>query len=39
MAAVTAHKIRLEERWMEARFGVAYARYRREVKALVPFLL
>jgi len=31
-------KIRLEERWMRERFGVAYDDYRARVKALVPFL-
>jgi len=29
-------KLRLEERWMQERFGAAYARYRAEVPALVP---
>ena len=32
-------KLRLEERWMAEQFGDAYARYRREVAALIPFLL
>ena len=32
-------KLRLEERWMGEMFGAAYARYRKEVPALVPFLL
>jgi protein-S-isoprenylcysteine O-methyltransferase Ste14 len=32
-------KIRLEERWMIETFGDAYRRYRREVKALIPFVL
>lgn len=32
-------KLRLEERWLAEIFGDSYARYRREVAALVPFLL
>jgi len=32
-------KLRLEERWMEETFGEAYARYRAEVAALIPFVL
>lgn len=32
-------KLRLEERWLEETFGEAYARYRSEVAALIPFLL
>ena len=32
-------KLRLEERWLEETFGEAYARYRAEVAALIPFLL
>lgn len=32
-------KLRLEERWMGEMFGAAYARYREEVPALIPFLL
>ncbi len=31
-------KIRMEERFMAAQFGAAYADYRRRVRALVPFL-
>jgi protein-S-isoprenylcysteine O-methyltransferase Ste14 len=31
-------KVRLEERWMHERFGVAYDAYRARVKALIPFL-
>ena len=31
-------KSRLEEAFMESEFGEQYVRYRREVKALVPFL-
>ena len=32
-------KLLLEERWMAEQFGDAYARYRREVAALIPCLL
>lgn len=32
-------KLRLEERWLEETFGEAYARYRTEVAALIPFVL
>jgi protein-S-isoprenylcysteine O-methyltransferase Ste14 len=32
-------KIRKEERWLLQDFGEEYARYRREVRAVVPFLL
>lgn len=32
-------KLKLEERWMTETFGEAYARYRQEVRALVPFLI
>jgi len=31
-------KIRLEERWMQERFGDAYLRYRQHVPALIPAL-
>jgi len=31
-------KMRLEERWMRERFGVAYDAYRARVRALIPFL-
>ncbi|HUP07132.1 MAG TPA: isoprenylcysteine carboxylmethyltransferase family protein [Caldimonas sp.] len=31
-----ARKIRLEERWMQERFGDAYVRYRQHVPALLP---
>lgn len=31
-------KYRIEERWMQERFGVAYDAYRARVKALVPFV-
>ena len=39
IAAALLVKMRLEERWMVERFGEEYERYRREVKALVPFLV
>ena len=32
-------KLKLEERWLEETFGEAYARYRAEVAALIPFVL
>jgi protein-S-isoprenylcysteine O-methyltransferase Ste14 len=32
-------KLRMEERWLTEIFGDQYVRYRREVAALVPFLL
>jgi protein-S-isoprenylcysteine O-methyltransferase Ste14 len=32
-------KLRIEERWMQETFGDAYARYRVEVAALIPFVL
>jgi protein-S-isoprenylcysteine O-methyltransferase Ste14 len=32
-------KLRLEERWLEERFGDAYREYRRHVAALIPYLL
>ena len=32
-------KIVIEERFMSAEFGEAYARYRAEVPALIPFLV
>src|SRR5262249_46342659 len=32
-------KLRLEERWLGDLFGAEYVRYRREVPALIPFLL
>jgi len=37
--AAFLRKIRIEERFMLAQFGASYARYRREVPALVPGLL
>jgi protein-S-isoprenylcysteine O-methyltransferase Ste14 len=39
VAASLWRKLRLEERWMAERFGDDYARYRRRVRALVPYLL
>ncbi|MHB8421103.1 MAG: methyltransferase family protein [Myxococcales bacterium] len=33
-----ALKIRLEERFLSAEFGEAYASYRKRVKALIPFV-
>jgi protein-S-isoprenylcysteine O-methyltransferase Ste14 len=35
--AAWSRKLRLEERWMEERFGAQYAAYRRRVPALMPF--
>jgi protein-S-isoprenylcysteine O-methyltransferase Ste14 len=32
-------KLRLEERWLGETFGDAYAKYRAEVSALIPFVL
>lgn len=32
-------KLKLEERWMGETFGARYAAYKRETKALVPYLL
>jgi protein-S-isoprenylcysteine O-methyltransferase Ste14 len=32
-------KLRLEERWMTETFGAHYADYRKQVKALIPFVL
>jgi protein-S-isoprenylcysteine O-methyltransferase Ste14 len=32
-------KLRVEEAFMCEQFGAAYARYRREVKALIPFVI
>jgi len=32
-------KLKLEERWLGEAFGEAYARYRAEVAALIPFVL
>lgn len=33
-----AHKRNLEERFMMGQFGATYAEYRRQVKALIPFV-
>ena len=33
------HKLSLEESWMSAQFGEAYAEYSRRVAALVPYLI
>jgi protein-S-isoprenylcysteine O-methyltransferase Ste14 len=33
------YKMRIEERFMAETFGEAYARYRREVPALIPFVI
>jgi protein-S-isoprenylcysteine O-methyltransferase Ste14 len=38
LAVALLVKMRLEERWMVERFGEEYRQYRREVKALVPFV-
>jgi protein-S-isoprenylcysteine O-methyltransferase Ste14 len=32
-------RIRIEERWLLEEFGAAYEQYRRDVKALAPFLI
>ena len=32
-------KIRLEEKFLEEKFGEEYIRYKHEVKALIPFLI
>jgi protein-S-isoprenylcysteine O-methyltransferase Ste14 len=32
-------RIRIEERWLLEEFGAEYEQYRREVKALIPFVL
>jgi protein-S-isoprenylcysteine O-methyltransferase Ste14 len=34
--ASLAYKVRVEESWLAGHFGDAYARYRREVAALIP---
>jgi len=39
VAASLWRKLRLEERWMAEQFGADYERYRRRVRALVPFVL
>ena len=37
--AVLWHKLRLEEKWMRAKFGNSYESYSQRVKALLPFIL
>jgi protein-S-isoprenylcysteine O-methyltransferase Ste14 len=32
-------KLRVEERWLAAEFGAGYADYRRQTRALIPFIL
>ena len=32
-------KLRVEERWLTAEFGVRYSDYRRQTRALIPFIL
>jgi protein-S-isoprenylcysteine O-methyltransferase Ste14 len=39
LAAGLLYKMRVEERFMAEQFGDAYARYRAEVPALIPFLV
>lgn len=39
LVAGIIYKISVEERFMRAQFGEAYARYRARVKALVPFVV
>jgi protein-S-isoprenylcysteine O-methyltransferase Ste14 len=39
LAAGLIYKIGVEERFMAAQFGDAYARYRAKVPALVPFIV
>ena len=39
IAAAYLHRIRIEERLLAREFGAEHDRYRRDVKALVPFLL
>lgn len=39
MAFAYARKIRMEERWLVDAFGAPYAEYKKETRALVPFLL
>ena len=36
---VLVYKLRLEERWMVAKFGATYEAYARRVSALIPFLI
>ncbi len=39
IAISIGYKLRLEEKWMRARFGAAYADYSSRVAALVPYVL
>ena len=39
IAAALLCKLTIEERFMSEQFGEAYARYRAEVPALIPFVL
>jgi protein-S-isoprenylcysteine O-methyltransferase Ste14 len=39
LVAACALKIRKEEQWLMQDLGEGYARYRREVRAIIPFLL
>jgi protein-S-isoprenylcysteine O-methyltransferase Ste14 len=32
-------KFRIEEKFLEDEFGEEYARYKREVKALIPYVI
>ena len=36
--SVLWHKLKLEEKWMSAHFGVSYESYARRVSALLPYL-
>jgi protein-S-isoprenylcysteine O-methyltransferase Ste14 len=33
------HKLRLEEKWMQAQFGAEYVNYSRQAAAVVPYML
>jgi protein-S-isoprenylcysteine O-methyltransferase Ste14 len=39
ITAACLFRIRMEERWLLEEFGAEYEQYRREVKALIPFVL
>jgi protein-S-isoprenylcysteine O-methyltransferase Ste14 len=39
MLAALVRKLAVEERFMAEQFGDAYARYRAEVPALIPFVV